>query len=65
MTQEEIRIRLKIIKITSDIDNNYIAEYLGMRNVRSVANYLHCDYDLSDEKRSKAEELISDLWTEI
>jgi len=26
---------------------------------------LHNDYNLSDEKRRKAEELISDLWTEI
>lgn len=62
MTQEDIKIKLKIIKITNDIDNQFIADYLGMRNARSVANYLHGDYNLSEEKRRKAEELINDLW---
>lgn len=65
MTQEEIIRKLKIIKITCDIDNQYIADYLGMKNARSVANFLHNDYRLSDEKRRKAEELISDLWIEV
>ena len=63
MTQEEIRKHLKILKATCDIDNKMIAEYLGMRNPRSVANFLHRDYELSEEKRRKAETLISDLWT--
>lgn len=62
MTQLEIIQKLKILKITCDIDNQYIADYLGMTNARSVANFLHNDYKLSDEKRRKAEELISDLW---
>ena len=65
MTQEEIIRKLKIIKVTNDIDNKYIAEYLGMKNVRSVANFLHNDYRLSEEKRRMAEELISDLWIEV
>ena len=63
MTQDEIRKYLKILKATCDIDNRLIAEYLGMRNPRSVANFLHSDYELSEEKRRKAEMLISDLWT--
>ena len=62
MLQQEIIQKLKILKVTNDIDNQYIADYLGMRNARSVANFLHGDYNLSDEKRRKAEELISDLW---
>lgn len=65
MTQEEIIKKIKILKVTCDIDNQYIADYLGMRNARSVANFLHSDYRLSEEKRRKAEELISDLWTEV
>lgn len=65
MKQQDIIKKLKIIKITCDIDNQYIAEYLGMKNARSVANFLHNDYNLSDEKRRKAEELISDLWIEV
>lgn len=65
MTQEDIIRKLKILKVTCDIDNQYIADYLGMRNARSVANFLHSDYRLSEEKRRKAEELISDLWTEV
>jgi len=53
------------LKVTSDIDNQYIADYLGMTNKRSVANFLHNDYRLSEEKRRKAEELICDLWEEL
>ena len=65
MTQREIIKKLKIIKVTNDIDNQFIADYLGMKNARSVANFIHGDYNLSDEKRRKAEELISDLWVEL
>lgn len=65
MTNQEIIKKLRIIKITCDIDNQFIADYLGMRNARSVANFLHNDYCLSAEKRRKAEELISDLWVEV
>ena len=53
---------MKIIKITNDIDNQFIADYLGMKNARSVANFLHNDYYLSEEKKKKAMELINDLW---
>ena len=61
MNQEEIIRSLKVIKATQGIKNQYIAERLGMKNKRSVANFLHGDYNLSDEKRRKAEKLISDL----
>ena len=61
MNQEEIIRSLKVIKATQGINNQYIAERLGMKNKRSVANFLHGDYNLSDEKRRKAEKLISDL----
>lgn len=64
MNQQDIIQKLKIIKITCDIDNQFIADHLGMTNARSVANFLHGDYLLSSEKRRKAEELISDLWFE-
>ena len=59
MNQEEI------IKVTSNITNQDIAVYLGMRNARSVANFLHGDYNLSEEKRRKAEELIEILWVAL
>ena len=65
MTQQDIATKIKFLKITKEIDNQFIADYLGMRNARSVANFLHGDYNLSDEKRRKAEELISDLWVEL
>lgn len=65
MTQSDIITKLKILKVTCDIDNQFIADYLGMKNARSVANFLHSDYQLSEEKRRKAEELISDLWIEV
>ena len=65
MTQQDIATKIKVLKITKEIDNQFIADYLGMRNARSVANFLHGDYYLSDEKRRKAEKLISDLWVEL
>lgn len=65
MTQDDIIIKLKVLKITQDIDNQFIADYLGMKNARSVANFLHGDYKLSRDRKEKAEELISDLWIGI
>lgn len=65
MNQEEIIKRLKIIKAIRNITNKEIADYLGMKNARSVANFLHGDYNLSEEKRRKAEELIATLWIEL
>lgn len=65
LTQQEIRKKLKVIKVVNGIDNKFIADQLGMKNARSVANYLHEDYDLSDEKRRKAEDLIKTLWVEL
>ena len=51
MTQQDIATKIKVLKITKEIDNQFIADYLGMRNARSVANFLHGEYNLSDEKR--------------
>mgnify|MGYP003319962729 CR=1 FL=1 len=65
MNQEEIIKRLKIIKAIRNITNKEIADCLGMKNARSVANFLHGDYNLSEEKRRKAEELIATLWIEL
>ena len=65
MTQRDIATKIKVLKITKEIDNQFIADYLGLKNARSVANFLHGDYNLSDEKRRKAEKLISDLWVEL
>ena len=64
MNQQDIIKKLKIIKITNNIDNQFIADYLGMKNARSVSNYLHNDYRLSEEKAKKAIELINTLWLE-
>ena len=64
LNQKDIIKKIKIIKVTREVDNQYIAECLGMKNARSVSNFLHGDYNLSEEKRRKAEQLISDLWIE-
>ena len=61
MNQEEIIKKIKIIKVINGIDNQFIAEYLGMKNARSVANFLHGDYNLSEEKKRRAEELIVEI----
>lgn len=65
MYQDEIRKKLKLLKVVKGIDNQMIAEQLGMKNARSVANYLHGDYYLSEEKRRKAEDLIKELWVQL
>ena len=65
MIQEEIRKKLKVIKVVKGIDNKFIAEQLGLKNARSIANYLHGDYELSEEKRRKAENLIKELWVQL
>ena len=64
LNQKDIIKKIKIIKVTREVDNQFIAESLGMKNARSVSNFLHGDYNLSEEKRRKAEQLISDLWIE-
>ena len=61
MNQDEIIRSLKVIKATLGIKNQYIAERLGMKNKRSVANFLHGDYNLSEEKKRRAEELIVEI----
>lgn len=58
MNQDKIREQLKILKAYADVDNQSIAEWLDMKNERSVSNYLHGDFNLSEEKRRKAEEFV-------
>ena len=38
--------------------NKDIAEWLEIKNVRSISNFLHGDFNLSEEKRRKADELV-------
>lgn len=58
MNQNQLREQLKIIKMYAEVDNKCIAEWLDMKNERSVSNYLHGDFNLSEEKRRKAEEFV-------
>lgn len=58
MNQNQIRQQLKLIKMYSDLDNQGIADWLDMKNTKSVCNYLHGDYNLSEENRRRAEELV-------
>ena len=46
MTQQDIRLKLKIIKVARNVNNEYIAQYLGLRNPRSLAIFLYSAYDL-------------------
>ena len=51
MNQNKLREQLKIIKNYTEIENKDIAEWLEIKNVRSISNFLHGDYNLSEEKR--------------
>lgn len=58
MNQEKLRKQLKILKTYTEVNNLYIAKWLDMKNERSISNYLHGDFNLSEEKRRRAEELV-------
>ena len=58
MNQNKLREQLKIIKNYTKIGNKDIAEWLEIKNERSVSNFLHGDFILSEEKRRKADELV-------
>ena len=58
MNQNKLREQLKIIKNYTKIGNKDIAEWLEIKNERSVSNFLHGDFNLSEEKRRKADELV-------
>ena len=58
MNQNKLREQLKIIKNYTKIENKDIAEWLEIKNVRSISNFLHGDFNLSEEKRRKADELV-------
>ena len=51
MNQNKLREQLKIIKSYTKIGNKDIAEWLEIKNERSVSNFLHGDFNLSEEKR--------------
>ena len=58
MNQNKLREQLKIIKNYTEIENKDIAEWLEIKIVRSISNFLHGDFNLSEEKRRKADELV-------
>lgn len=55
MNQNKLREQLKIIKNYTEIENKDIAEWLEIKNVRSISNFLHGDINLSEEKRVSAQ----------
>ena len=58
MNQDKLREQIKIIKNYIGLNNKEIAEWLEIKNERSVSNFLHGDFNLSEEKRRKADELV-------
>ena len=58
MNQDKLREQIKIIKYYIGLNNKEIAEWLEIKNVRSISNFLHGDFNLSEEKRRKADELV-------
>ena len=46
MNQNKLREQIKIIKNYTEIRNKDIAEWLEIKNERSVSNFLHGDFNL-------------------
>ena len=69
MNQNKLREQLKIIKNYTEIESKDIAEWLEIKNVRSISNFLHGDFNLSEEKRGKRTSWFCDirmkLWREF
>ncbi len=60
MFQDEIRKRVRLLKATKNISYKELAEYLEITR-SSMYNWLHCQYELSEKRALKLEEIIGNL----
>ena len=61
MSQDYLRKKIKLIKALQGISYKEISEYLDIRT-NSLYNFLKGQYDLSDEKASILDDILSNLW---
>ena len=61
MSQEELRKKVKLLKALQGISYKEISEYLDIKT-NSLYNFLKGQYNLSYEKASLLEYIISNLW---
>ena len=55
-----IRKRAKMLKATQNVSYKELADYLEISQ-SSMYNWLHCQFDLSEERAERLEEIISNL----
>lgn len=60
MDQQEMRKRAKILKATQNVSYKELAEYLEISR-SSMYNWLHCQFDLSEVRAERLEEIICNL----
>ncbi len=61
MSQDYLRKKVKLIKALQGISYKEISEYLDIKT-NSLYNFLKGQYDLSDEKASILDDILSNLW---
>ncbi len=60
MFQDEIRKRVRLLKATKNISYKELAEYLEITR-SSMYNWLQSQYELSEKRALRLEEIISNL----
>ena len=60
MDQEGIRKRAKLLKATQNVSYKELAEYLEI-STSTMYNWLHCQFDFSEHRALRLEEIISNL----
>lgn len=61
MSQDYLRKKVKLIKALQGISYKEISEYLDIKT-NSLYNFLKGQYDLSEEKASILDDILSNLW---
>ena len=61
MSQDYLRKKVKLIKALQGISYKEISEYLDIKT-NSLYNFLKGQYDLSEEKASILDDILSKLW---
>ena len=60
LSDEELRIRVKQLKVFQGISYKELAEYLEIR-VSSLYNWLKCQYSFSHKRKERLEDLLDIL----
>lgn len=60
MNQDILREKVKLCKVYHNTTYKFFAEYLGI-TTNSIYNWLHKQYNLSEQKANELEDFVSDI----